>query len=68
MHNRIDATFTFRDGLIIEHTDAFDLYAWTRMALGPVGSLMGWTSTLQSKVRRQAGAHLDEWMAKGAAD
>ncbi len=67
VHNKIDATFKFKDGLIIEHTDAFDLYAWTKMALGPVGFLLGWTSTLQGKIRGQAGAGLDKWMAERAA-
>jgi ketosteroid isomerase-like protein len=52
--NRIDAAFTFRDGLIVRHEDSFDFYAWLRQALGPVGWLLGWSPFLQAKVRAQA--------------
>ena len=60
VHNVIDATFTFRDGRIVTHTDRFDLYRWSRQALGPAGVLLGWTPLLQNKVRAMA--------AKGLAD
>lgn len=62
--NRIEAKFTFRDGLIARHEDAFDCYAWTRMALGPVGTLLGWTPLIQGKVRRTAAAQLAKWESK----
>ena len=35
--NRIDATFAFRDGLIVRHDDRFDLWRWARQALGVQG-------------------------------
>jgi ketosteroid isomerase-like protein len=54
VHNKIDAEFAFRDGLIVDHTDTFNFWKWTRMALGPMGFLMGWTSMVQNKVRSQA--------------
>jgi ketosteroid isomerase-like protein len=60
VHNVIDATFEFRDGRIVSHTDRFDLYRWSRQALGPAGLLLGWTPLLQNKVRAMA--------AKGLAD
>ena len=60
VHNVIDATFTFRDGRIARHVDHFDLYRWSRQALGPAGLLLGWTPLLQNKVRAMA--------AKGLAD
>jgi ketosteroid isomerase-like protein len=66
VHNEIDAAFRFRDGLIAEHSDEFDLWRWTRQALGPVGVLLGWAPPLQSKVRGQARQGLDEFMAAGA--
>jgi ketosteroid isomerase-like protein len=66
VHNRIDATFKFRDGLIVEHTDAFDLWRWAGMALGLKGQLLGWLPPVQDAVRRQAGAGLRAWMARGA--
>ena len=63
VHNRIDARFEFQDGLIRRHVDTFDFWKWSGMALGPVGSLLGWTPFLQSKVRKQVGAKLDEFIA-----
>jgi ketosteroid isomerase-like protein len=62
--NRIDAEFRFQDGLIIEHDDRFDLYRWTRMALGPVGVLLGWSPLVKNKVRRTAGGALDSFVKK----
>ena len=41
VHNVIDATFTFSDGLIVTHVDRFDLYRWSRQALGVTGVLLG---------------------------
>lgn len=60
--NRIHAEFEFRDGLILRHTDRFDLWRWTRQALGPTGVLLGWTPLVQGKVRAQAAASLDKYM------
>ena len=58
VHNRIDATFAFEDGAIRRHEDRFDLFAWTRMALGPTGVLLGWSPLVRNKVRGQAAAQL----------
>jgi hypothetical protein len=66
VHNRIDASFRFRDGQIIEHRDRFPMWAWTRMALGAPGWLLGWTPIVQGKVRRTARAGLDAYMAERA--
>ncbi len=54
VHNVIEARFDFRDGLIARHVDRFDLYAWTRQALGVRGMLLGWAPPVQAAVRRQA--------------
>jgi hypothetical protein len=50
----IDATFTFRGGLIARHVDHFDLYAWARQALGIRGLLLGWAPPMQAAIRRGA--------------
>jgi ketosteroid isomerase-like protein len=60
--NRIDAAFTFRDGLIVRHEDSFDFYAWSRQALGLPGLLLGWSSFLQNKVRAQAARGLESFV------
>ena len=67
VHNEIDSSFVFRDGLIAEHTDRFDLWKWTRQALGPVGVLLGWSPVVRGKVRGQARERLDEFIAGEAA-
>ncbi|MFT4621504.1 MAG: ketosteroid isomerase-like protein [Myxococcota bacterium] len=64
VHNVIDAAFTFRDGRIATHDDTFDLWAWTRMALGPMGMVLGWSSLVQGRVRGQAGQQLERFCDK----
>lgn len=63
VHNSIDASFVFRDGLIVEHVDSFSLWRWARQALGPVGLALGWSPPVQNKVRAQARQNLDEFVA-----
>jgi ketosteroid isomerase-like protein len=58
VHNRIDARFVFRDGLIVAHLDDFDFWAWSRQALGAPGWVLGWTPMLRNKVRAQAATKL----------
>jgi ketosteroid isomerase-like protein len=58
VHNVIDATFEFRDGLIVRHVDAFDFHAWAGQALGLKGRLLGGTAFLCGKVQRTAAAGL----------
>jgi ketosteroid isomerase-like protein len=62
--NRIDASFRFKDGKIIQHDDVFDLWAWSRMALGLPGMLLGWTPIIRNKVQGQAGGQLKRFMEK----
>ncbi|AXL49447.1 ketosteroid isomerase [Paraburkholderia caffeinilytica] len=57
--NRIDARFVFREGRIVEHRDTFDLWRWTRQALGIKGVLLGWTPFVQGAIRAQARKGLD---------
>jgi ketosteroid isomerase-like protein len=65
VHNVIDATFEFRDGRIVRHTDRFDLYRWSRQALGAAGVLLGWSPLLQNKVRAMAAKGLADYRARG---
>jgi limonene-1,2-epoxide hydrolase len=65
--NRIDASFKLKDGKIIEHHDMFDLWAWTRMALGTSGILLGWSPLVQNKVRATAANGLKDFRAKKGA-
>jgi ketosteroid isomerase-like protein len=54
VRNDIRASFRFRDGLIVEHTDRFSFYRWARQALGPMGVLLGWAPPLRLALRRRA--------------
>jgi ketosteroid isomerase-like protein len=65
--NDIQASFRFRDGLIVEHRDRFSFHAWSRQALGPVGLLLGWTPFLRSAVGKKAGARLEVYEAGRAS-
>jgi limonene-1,2-epoxide hydrolase len=62
VHNKIEAEFEFLDGKIIKHTDSFDFWKWSRMALGQIGLLLGWTPLLRRKVQRQARERLARFM------
>ena len=63
-HNTVRSSFTFQDGEVAAQVDDFDLYAWTRMALGPMGLLLGWSPLVQNKVRRTARGGLEAFLAK----
>ena len=52
--NDIGVRFVFRDGKICEHHDHFDLWRWSRQALGIKGLLLGWSPALKNAVRAQA--------------
>lgn len=64
VHNRIDATFVFRDGKIVRHTDRFDLRAWASMALGLKGKLLGWLPAVQNAIRANADKGLRAYIGK----
>lgn len=66
VYNIIEAEFVFKDGLIYQHTDRFDLWRWSRMALGIMGTLFGWTPFIQSAVRKNALGGLEKFMKRQA--
>jgi ketosteroid isomerase-like protein len=68
VHNIIHATFEFRDGLIRNHRDSFDLYRWSRQALGVKGLLFGWTPLVQNAIRTQAARSLDAFVRRHGVD
>ena len=64
VHNKILAEFEFKDGKIIKHSDRFDLWKWSRMALGFKGLLLGWSPLVQNKVKSQSKSLLKKYMQK----
>lgn len=63
VHNKIEAQFIFKDGLIIRHIDTFPFWRWTRMAFGLTGTLMGWSSFFKGKIRKGIGERLEKFIA-----
>ncbi|MFO7540920.1 MAG: nuclear transport factor 2 family protein [Chloroflexota bacterium] len=63
VHNVIEARFMFHEGQIVRHHDHFNLWHWTRMALGPTGLFLGWTPFVQNRVRKMANSGLDKFIA-----
>lgn len=63
VHNIIEAEFVFKDGLIFQHTDRFNLWKWSSMALGVTGTLLGWTPFIQSAIRKNARKQLEKFMS-----
>ena len=69
VHNDVHATFRFaEDGLIADHRDSFNIYAWAKQALGPVGSLLGWAPPFQSSLRSGAATTLAKFMDDADTD
>ncbi|MFV3332144.1 nuclear transport factor 2 family protein [Pseudomonas sp. NY15437] len=66
--NHIQAHFHFRDGLICQHVDSFDLWAWSRQALGAKGALLGWAPPVQRAIRAQADKGLAAYRAQRGAN
>lgn len=64
VRNVIRARFQFHDGLIIRHEDSFDLWKWSRMALGTTGTALGWTPLVRRKIRAEAKKGLDAYVAR----
>lgn len=60
--NHIKAYMRISGGEIIEHSDGFSIYKWSRQALGLVGWLFGWNGTFQRKIREKAKGSLRKFM------
>ena len=62
VENKITAHMKFKDGLIAEHSDAFDIYRWSRQAMGITGWLFGWSSFVRKRIQLQARVGLQKFM------
>ncbi|MEO6220844.1 MAG: nuclear transport factor 2 family protein [Ginsengibacter sp.] len=62
--NHIKANFSFENGKILRHTDHFNFYNWSCQALGLTGVLLGWTSFVKNKVRKEGMKNLSDFMNK----
>jgi ketosteroid isomerase-like protein len=64
--NKVTANFRFQDGKIAEHQDLFDIWKWSRQALGIPGILFGWTPPMQRKIRALARKGLHKFLTRSA--
>jgi len=62
VHNKIDAKFEFKDGLIIKHTDTFNLHKWANQAMGVKGFLFGGMGFFKNKLQQQTNKLLDKYL------
>lgn len=65
--NRVTANFEFKDGKIIKHSDDFDLWTWSKQALGASGYLLGWTSFMRDQIQKKTGRLLSSYIKKREA-
>ncbi|MBL7816587.1 MAG: nuclear transport factor 2 family protein [Saprospiraceae bacterium] len=62
--NKIHASFVFKNGQIIQHTDYFDMWRWSRQALGLSGWLLGWSGFMKNKIQQRTNSLLAKYQKK----
>jgi len=62
--NSIKAKFEFQNGKIIRHEDHFDLWSWSKQALGWRGYLFGWTPLMKMGIRKMARKGLERFKSQ----
>lgn len=60
--NHVFAKIVISEGKIIVHTDAFDMWKWTKQALGLSGYLLGWSSFLKGKIQHKLNTMLNKYV------
>jgi len=61
--NQVSAAFTFKEGKIFTHVDDFDMWQWSRQALGLAGTFLGWSGYMRGKVQATTKTRLDKFIA-----
>ncbi len=64
VHNRINAQLHFKDGLIINHKDDFNLHKWAGQALGWKGIFFGGFSFFKKGIKKQSKSLLNSYLKK----
>ncbi len=62
--NHIHSNITIRNGKIVRHIDHFDIWKWSRQALGTPGYLLGWSGFMRNKIRNTVNHMLDKYMSQ----
>ena len=61
--NNVSGEFKFEDGKIIEHIDTFNLWKWSKQAMGTLGYLIGWTPLMKKKIQKSTNKKLNNFIA-----
>lgn len=64
IHNTVYAQFEFHEGKFIKHVDDFDLYSWSKQALGFKGAVLGKTLFFKNKIRYNTHRMLNKFESK----
>ena len=64
VHNKVKATFQFKDDKILFHNDLFSLWKWARQAMGFNGLIIGWTKFFRKRLQQQSNEMLQRFLAK----
>jgi ketosteroid isomerase-like protein len=59
--NKVHASFELKDGLIIKHTDDFNLRTWAKQAMGFTGFLLGGTNFFKKKLHSKTRETLNKY-------
>lgn len=62
--NKVTASFEFKDGKILRHTDDFNLWNWSKQALGTSGFLLGWSSYMRDQIQKKTGKILSSYIKR----
>ncbi len=57
-------TFYLQNGKILQHTDHFDLWSWSRQAMGFKGYVLGWTNSMKLKIQQESSKRLSRYLQK----
>ena len=66
VHNIIEANFEIKNGLIIKHTDDFDIKIWIKQAMGSTLVLIGGSFLVKNVVRKKSNSILVSYIRKNA--
>ena len=64
VHNKIEADFVFKDGLIIEHNDSFVLRKWATQAFGFKGRVIGGTAFFRKRIQGSSNVALTKYVGR----
>ncbi|WP_237708881.1 hypothetical protein [Gillisia marina] len=66
--NNVTANFQFKEDKIIKHIDDFNLWTWSKQALGSSGYFLGWSSYMRDQIQKKTGKLLNSYIEKKKVD